>query len=209
MLIPRICALLPIIDSQKFETPSILMKKLLLITLLFASFQLAAQDKPGNQQFWETLKKHCGKAYEGEIMTPSENDPFTGKKLVMHVVDCGEDFIHIPFFVGDDKSRTWVLTMENGLIKLKHDHRHEDGSEDKVTQYGGTASNTGMAGIQFFPADQETTDLIPYAANNVWWITVDETSFTYNLRRIGSDRFFSVKFDLTKEVDSPGPAWGW
>lgn len=185
------------------------MKKLLLITLLFASFRLAAQDKPGNQQFWETLKKHCGKAYEGEIMTPSENDPFTGKRLVMHVVDCGEDFIHIPFFVGDDKSRTWVLTMENGLIKLKHDHRHEDGSEDKVTQYGGTASNTGMAGIQFFPADQETTDLIPYAANNVWWITVDETSFTYNLRRIGSDRFFSVKFDLTKEVESPGPAWGW
>lgn len=185
------------------------MKQLVLIALIFSSFQLVAQDKPGNQQFWETLKKHCGKAYEGEIMTPSENDPFTGKRLVMHVVDCGEDFIHIPFFVGDDKSRTWVLTMENGLIKLKHDHRHEDGSEDKVTQYGGTASNTGMAGIQFFPADQETTDLIPYAANNVWWITVDETSFTYNLRRIGSDRFFSVKFDLTKEVESPGPAWGW
>lgn len=185
------------------------MKQLVLIALLFTSFQLVAQDKPGNQRFWESLKKHCGKAYEGEIMTPSENDPFTGKRLVMHVVDCGEDFIHIPFFVGDDKSRTWILTMENGLIKLKHDHRHEDGSEDKVTQYGGTASNTGMAGIQFFPADQETTDLIPYAANNVWWITVDETSFTYNLRRIGSDRFFSVKFDLTKEVESPGPAWGW
>lgn len=185
------------------------MKQLVLIALLFTSFQLVAQDKPGNQRFWESLNKHCGKAYEGEIMTPSENDPFTGKRLVMHVVDCGEDFIHIPFFVGDDKSRTWVLTMENGLIKLKHDHRHEDGSEDKVTQYGGTASNTGMAGIQFFPADQETTDLIPYAANNVWWITVDETSFTYNLRRIGSDRFFSVKFDLTKEVESPGPAWGW
>jgi hypothetical protein len=92
---------------------------------------------------------------------------------------------------------------------LKHDHRHEDGSEDQITQYGGIASNTGMAGIQFFPADQETADLIPYAANNVWWITIDEISFTYNLRRIGSDRLFSVKFDLTKEVLSPGPAWGW
>lgn len=99
--------------------------------------------------------------------------------------------------------------MDNGLIKLKHDHRHEDGSEDDITQYGGIASNTGMATIQFFPADQETTDLIPHAANNVWWITVDEESFTYNLRRIGSDRYFSVKFDLNKEVESPGPAWGW
>jgi hypothetical protein len=185
------------------------MRKIIFIIFLFASSQLAAQDKSGSQKFWENLQKHCGKAYEGENMTPSENDPFSGKKLVMHVVDCGNDFIHIPFFVGDDKSRTWVLTMEKGLIKLKHDHRHEDGSEDKITQYGGTSSNTGMSGIQFFPADQETTDLIPFASTNVWWITLDETSFTYNLRRIGSDRFFSVRFDLTKEVESPGPAWGW
>ncbi|EOZ95928.1 hypothetical protein A33Q_2521 [Indibacter alkaliphilus LW1] len=185
------------------------MKKI--FTLLFAliSYCGMAQEKPGNQIFWDNLKKHCGKAYAGEIMTPSENDPFTGKKLIMHVVDCGEDFIHIPFFVGDDKSRTWVLTMQDGRIKLKHDHRHEDGSEDEVTQYGGTASNTGLEKIQFFPADQETTDLIPYASSNVWWITLDEDSFTYNLRRIGSERYFSVKFDLSTEVKSPGPAWGY
>ncbi|WP_194976778.1 hypothetical protein [Aquiflexum lacus] len=188
------------------------MKNLMLFAVLFLFNGLVAnaQDKPGNQLFWETLSKHCGNAYEGEVTTPiSENDPFAGKKLVMHVVDCGNGFIHIPFFVGEDKSRTWVLTMEDNLIKLKHDHRHEDGSEDKVTQYGGTSPNTGLANIQFFPADQETSDLIPYASNNVWWITIDDQSFTYNLRRIGSDRFFSVKFDLTKKVESPGPAWGW
>jgi hypothetical protein len=44
---------------------------------------------------------------------------------------------------------------------------------------------------------------------NVWWITVDENSFTYNLRRIGSDRLFTVKFDLTKPVDLPPSPWGW
>jgi len=185
------------------------MKSILLSLTIFIAFQSFGQEVSPNQVFWKTLQLHCGKAYEGEIMTPSENDPFSGKRLIMHVVDCGEGFIHIPFFVGDDKSRTWVLTMENGLIKLKHDHRHEDGSEDEVTQYGGIASNTGMAGIQYFPADQETADLIPYAANNVWWITLDDNFFTYNLRRIGSDRFFSVKFDLKQEVESPGPAWGW
>lgn len=185
------------------------MKHLLLTSLILLSVSAFSQELKPNEVFWKTLQLHCGKAYEGEIMTPSENDPFSGKRLVMHVVDCGEGFIHIPFFVGEDKSRTWVLTLENSRIKLKHDHRHEDGSEDQITQYGGIASNTGMAGIQFFPADQQTADLIPYAANNVWWITIEETSFTYNLRRIGSDRFFSVKFDLTKEVESPGPAWGW
>lgn len=180
------------------------------VLFTFTGLVSKAQEKSGNRLFWETLSKHCGKAFEGEVTTPiSDNDPFAGKKLIMHLVDCGSGFIHIPFFVGEDKSRTWVLTMENSLIKLKHDHRHQDGSEDKVTQYGGTSPNTGLENIQFFPADQETADLIPHASNNVWWITLDDNSFTYNLRRIGSDRFFSVKFDLTKEVTSPGPAWGW
>lgn len=182
------------------------------IFLFFAILSLPAfaQEKMGSQIFMETLKQHCGKAYEGTVVTPiADNDPFAGKKLVMHVRNCDENVIRIPFFVGEDKSRTWVLTMEDGLILLKHDHRHEDGTDDKVTMYGGRTANTGMAGIQFFPADQETADLIPYAANNVWWITVDETSFTYNLRRIGSDRFFSVNFDLTKEIETPDAPWGW
>ncbi|MCL6260482.1 hypothetical protein M3O96_15370 [Aquiflexum sp. TKW24L] len=186
------------------------MKLYILVVLIFFFVRVYAQELPANQIFWKSLSAHCGNSYEGTVITPiSENDPFAGKKLVMHIVDCGNEFIHIPFFVGEDKSRTWVLTMEDGLIKLKHDHRHADGSPDKVTQYGGIASNTGMAGIQFFPADQETADLIPASATNVWWITLDETSFTYNLRRMGTDRLFSVKFDLTKEVESPGPAWGW
>jgi hypothetical protein len=51
--------------------------------------------------------------------------------------------------------------------------------------------------------------LIPTAAANVWWITLDKTSFTYNLRRIGSDRLFTVQFDLTKEVPVPTAPWGW
>jgi len=117
--------------------------------------------------------------------------------------------LRIPFFVGDDLSRTWVLTKENGLIQLKHDHRHEDGSEDKVTQYGGLASNTGNPKIQFFPADQFTADMLPAAVGNVWWMTVDETSFTYNLKRLGGESQFTVKFDLTNPIETPPAPWGW
>lgn len=183
----------------------------LVLAFLFVIFFLDtsfAQQKSGAEQFWETLSKHCGKAYEGEILTPSENDPFTGKKLVMHIREYNGKILRIPFFVGEDKSRTWVLTLEEGLIQLKHDHRREDGSEDAVTQYGGIASNTGMANIQFFPADPQTAELIPQASTNVWWITVDDSTFTYNLRRIGTDRFISVKFDLTREVENPAAPWG-
>jgi hypothetical protein len=168
-----------------------------------------SQEITPSQKFWDTLKSHCGKAYEGKLMSP-ESDPRFAGRLVMHVRACEEGRIRVPFFVGDDRSRTWVLTMEDsGLIQLKHDHRHEDGSEDKVTQYGGKASNTGSATTQFFPADQFTADLLPAAVGNVWWITLDETSFTYNLRRLGSSTVFTVKFDLTQPVEVPDAPWGW
>ena len=185
------------------------MMKKLLILLLFP-LQIIAQESPKSELFWDSLKEHCGKSYEGVIVEGAkEGDSFTGKKLVMHVRSCKENTIRIPFFVGDDKSRTWVFTMGNDtLISLKHDHRHKDGSEDKITQYGGSNPNTGLANIQFFPADQQTASLISYASNNVWWVTIDKTSFTYNLRRIGTDRFFSIKFDLTKEINTPSPPWG-
>jgi hypothetical protein len=185
------------------------MKKFSFLLILLSTLSVCAQEKSGAQQFWETLKTHCGKSFEGQITEGPANDDFRGKRLVMHVRNCDENTIRIPFFVGDDKSRTWVLTYEKDRITLKHDHRHEDGTEDKVTQYGGTTPNSGLPGIQIFPADQQTCDLIAYASNNVWWITIDETSFTYNLRRIGSDRLFSVKFDLTKTVENPSAPWGW
>jgi hypothetical protein len=168
-----------------------------------------AQEKPGAKMFWDTLQKYCGQSFEGEITAGAANDDFRGKKLVMHVRSCDDNRIRIPFFVGEDRSRTWVLTYEKDRIQLKHDHRHQDGSEDKITQYGGKGSNSGLANIQFFPADQQTSNLIPYASNNVWWITLDGSAFTYNLRRIGSDRLFSVCFDLSKAVENPAAPWGW
>ena len=184
--------------------------KQLFFLLLLLPLHLVAQVSPASLQFWDNLKSHCGKSYEGTIIAGGkEGDGFMGEKLVMHVRSCEEKTIRIPFFVGEDKSRTWVLSMqEDNRILLKHDHRHKDGSEDEVTQYGGMSSNTGLADIQFFPADQHTSNLIPLASTNVWWFTIDDTSITYNLRRIGSDRLFTVKFDLTKEVGTPGPPWG-
>ncbi len=182
----------------------------LFFLLILLPLQLLAQDTPASLQFWDNLKSHCGKAYEGTIIAGGkEGDGFLGEKLVMHVRSCEEKTIRIPFFVGEDKSRTWVLSLqEDNRILLKHDHRQKDGSEEEVTQYGGMSPNTGLADIQFFPADQYTSNLIPLASTNVWWFTLDDTSISYNLRRIGSDRLFTVKFDLTKEVDTPGTPWG-
>ena len=117
----------------------------------------------------------------------------------MHVRSWEKERIRIPFFVGEDRSRTWVLTQRSDRIMLKHDHRHKDGTPDAVTMYGGLTTSVGMPARQMFPADQETVNTIPAAATNVWWIDlVPGEHFTYNLRRMGSERYFSIKFDLKR-----------
>jgi hypothetical protein len=51
---------------------------------------------------------------------------------------------------------------------------------------------------------------LPAAATNVWWVElVAGKFFTYNLRRIGTDRLFTIRFDLTKPVAIPYAPWGW
>lgn len=181
---------------------------LFLVSIIFCTSY--GQNPSGATSFWNQLKTFCGQSFEGQITAGSTpNDPFYGKKLVMHVRSCESNRIRIPFFVGDDKSRTWVLTFKDNKIELKHDHRHEDGTPDKVTQYGGIASNSGQENLQIFPADQETATLLPKAASNIWWIALDQNTLTYNLRRIGTDRLFTVSFDLKKPIDTPGAPWGW
>lgn len=172
-------------------------------------FAFAQEGANGASVFWQNLQALCGKSFEGTISEAPANDNFRGKKLIMHVRSCSSNKIRIPFIVGEDYSRTWVLTFENDLITLKHDHRHEDGSEDKITQYGGTSSNKGLENLQMFPADEFTCNLLGYACNNLWFLSLTQEAFGYHLIRIGSDRKFSVQFDLQNPIENPKAPWGW
>ena len=184
-------------------------KQAIIILSLLIALPALSQEKTPSQTFWDTLKTHCGKAYEGSLVLPEEDEDFGGKKLLMHLRACSDNEIKIPFYVGDDKSRTWILTMEKGILTLKHDHRHEDGTEHDINFYGGTSSNVGKADLQFFPADVHTQKMIPAAASNIWWVTIDNNTFTYNLKRLGTDRIFKVVMDLTNPVATPEVPWGW
>ncbi len=184
-------------------------KLLLMFFVCICCMHVEAQEENPGKEFWKNLQTHCGKAYEGTLILPKEDKAFGGKKLRMHVRSCTDSIIKIPFFVGEDKSRTWILTYENDRITLKHDHRHKDGTEDTINFYGGTSTNNGKATVQFFPADEHTQKMIPAAATNVWWITLNDSIFSYNLQRLGTDRIFKVEMDLKTTIPTPEAPWGW
>jgi len=175
----------------------------------------APADDP-QSRFMARIQSLCGQAFAGRIVSndPADGD-FAGKPLVMHVASCSEGQIRIPFHVGDDRSRTWVITRTAGGLQLKHDHRHEDGSSDAVTMYGGGTAGPGTATRQEFPVDSDSIALfrangLPKSVTNVWALEVGEALFAYELRRAAPDtRFFRVEFDLTRPVAPPSHPWGW
>ena len=168
--------------------------------LLTSCATVPAPPTDPQQLFFQRLLSMCGKTLEGRVVSPTvEADAnFAGKRLVMHVRDCSPQEIRIPFHVGEDRSRTWVITRTQGGLRLKHDHRHEDGTEDVLSQYGGDTALAGTARRQEFPADEESKALfvaqnIPQSVTNVWAMEVEPPSFfAYELRRPG--RFFRVEF---------------
>jgi len=181
--------------------------------------RVIASDAP-SAAFLSRLRSLCGKAFAGRIVadTPVTADsPFSGKPLVMHVRDCREDAVRIPFHVGDDHSRTWVITLDSDrhLLRLKHDHRHADGSEDATTQYGGDSraltEKTPDRWRFEFPADTYTKTLfhernLTASLHNVWAIELDADRFVYELAR--PNRLFRVEFDLTQPQPLPPEPWG-
>jgi len=183
-------------------------RSIILIALTLVSCRTVQSDRPG-ERLWNALAPLCDQAFEGRLVEGTEpSDAAIGaQRLVMHVRNCSAEEIRIPFHVGADRSRTWVLTRSASGVRLKHDHRHEDGTPDAVTQYGGDTRGDATALRLDFHADAETAAMIPAAASNIWTIAAEEGRFTYGLRREKANRRFRVEFDLTKPVPLPPPPW--
>ena len=188
----------------------------LLLTSCATSNDTVATASPA-EEFYQNIAVLCGQSFAGKIVTntpaSASPDPFEGKALVMQVRECNTGETRIPFHVGDDHSRTWVITRQGAGLRLKHDHRHADGSADAVTLYGGDTQQAGTVGRQEFPIDAESTALfqargMQASLTNIWAMEIEPgTKFVYELRRPGG-RLFRVEFDLTRPVATPPPAWG-
>ncbi|MGB3394085.1 MAG: hypothetical protein WA956_08110 [Stenotrophomonas sp.] len=199
-----------------------------ILPLLFAAGATAAPVSPSPAiaadtvpaaQFMSALAQYCGQAFAGRVVSnvpaSATPDPFDGKLLVMHVRGCDAPAheLRVPFHVGDDRSRTWVLTRIGDGLRLKHDHRHADGSADAVTLYGGDTHQAGSALRQEFPVDAESVAMferegLAGSVRNTWAMEVEPgRRFVYELSR-PDGRLFQVEFDLSQPIDAPPPPWG-
>jgi hypothetical protein len=191
-------------------------RPLALLALALLSGCATAPPRTAQDAFFERISALCGHSFGGRVVAdtppPTGADPFAGQALVMHVRDCSGREIRIPFHVGGDRSRTWVVTRTATGLRLKHDHRHQDGSSDALTMYGGDTMDAGTPARQSFPADAASTAMFTaqgraVSVANVWALEVEPgRAFIYELARPG--RLFRVEFDLSRPVPTPPPAWG-
>ena len=205
----------------------------LLLFLLFSAGRADADENrkimypaaTSQDEFWLALSSHCGRAYAGHMVSDEAPDAdMRGAEMVMHVRECSANRIAIPFHVqrGDgswDRSRTWILTRTPNALRLKHDHRHADGTPDALTFYGGDTATLGSAGVQVFPVDAESIAMFRAAGRtvsltNIWRIEVAPAGgpngrFVYQLLRPAPNkRNFRVEFDLTTPIATPPAPWG-
>lgn len=198
-----------------------------------SSTDTSATDTSTQDAFWTALSSHCGEngeglAYAGGLVSEDERDAdLQNQAMIAHWAQCSEDRIAIAFHIADDtaddgwdRSRTWLVTRTQDGLRLKHDHRHADGSEDAVTQYGGDTADEGTANQQAFPVDDYSIAMferegLDASLTNVWALEAfaqgsDGPAFTYQLtRRNDETRLFRVVFNNSDTIAPPPPAWGW
>lgn len=175
---------------------------LALAPALLIALAAPTQAAGTHDAFFARLKALCGKTYEGRLVSTDPADAAFRAPVTMQVRECTADALRIPVQVGEDRSRTWVVTRTADGLTLKHDHRHADGSEDVLSRYGGSTTAPGSAGRQDFPADAFSRELfrqqnIPASMTNVWSMQVEPGRlFAYELNR--PNRRFRLEFDLAK-----------
>jgi hypothetical protein len=168
---------------------------------------------PGGQDdFWVRLQAHCGEAFEGRLVTAAPGfDLLDGsERLVVHFRSCSDFESRLPFHIEEgpdawDRSRTWVF-FNHGAdgLELRHDHRHQDGSEEDNTWYGGHAIEGGPY-WQRFVYPPRTEEMGVFMG---WRVEIHpDERFTYGTMR-GDEWTFRVDFDLSQSVEAPPPPWG-
>lgn len=188
------------------------MKRLpfILVLLLGACATSKPAELRTSDQFFARMTALCGKSFAGKLLAGDATDTvFASSPLFAHGRKCSDSEIQIAFDVGEDRTRTWIVTRTKTGLRLKHKHMLKDGREDPVSQYGGDSVTPGTAERQEFPADAFSKELFTregrqISISNIWAFEIEEgKTITYELAR--PNRLFRVQFDFTKPVQVPVP----
>lgn len=182
------------------------MKKIVILLALGLSACVSAPEPATPQDlFFQRLSALCGKSFAGKMIAGNESDAsFATADLRAHARECSAREIRIAFDVGEDRSRTWIITRTNDGLRLKHRHMLKDGSEDPVSQYGGDTAAAGTAGRQEFPVDEFSRAMFTkegrvVSNTNVWAFEIEpQQALVYELKR--PERLFRVSFDLARPL---------
>ena len=156
--------------------------------------------------FIQELAPYCGKSFHGKLVSSDPQDAtFAAATITLTLESCTADEVHMPLAVGENTSRTWVITDRETYLTLQHMHLHEDGTEDKVSRYGGDSAVSKKARRQEFLADDFSKNVflknsLEPSIDNVWAMELSEDNiFAYELRR--PDRFFRLEFDFSMPIE--------
>lgn len=164
---------------------------------------------PGSA-FWEAISSYCGEAFRGRVESARPGDEaWVEADIRVHIRHCGESRLLMPLNVDGDRSRTWILGRSPWGVQLKHSHRHEDGTPDRLSDYGGLARPPAADTSLVFPADDETRALLPRASGNTWRLAIMDQTLVYELTRSADDERFRLVFDLSSPVPPPPASYGW
>ncbi len=176
------------------------------LSLSACSTMTSVPEKPANQ-FFNTLSSLCGKSFAGKLVAGDDSDAsFKTADMRAHARECSANEIRIAFDVGEDRSRTWIISKTASGLRLKHRHMLKDGTEDPVSQYGGDTIDAGTMLRQQFPADSYSKEMFTregrtVSNSNVWAFEIKlGATLTYELAR--PNRLFRVEFDLTKPISA-------
>lgn len=176
---------------------------------LLLTWSVSAVAGQEQDAFFESLQQTCGKSYLGKVVESNESDASWRKaQIIIHTPACDVDMsseIRIPLHVGENRSRTWILSKTEKGLRLKHDHRHSDGTPDAVSMYGGDTAAGGSASEQNFPVDDFSKAMffengLDVSVTNIWTLSiVPNERLSYRLSRPG--RLFQIDFDLSAPIE--------
>ncbi|HSJ24728.1 MAG TPA: hypothetical protein VK929_08685 [Longimicrobiales bacterium] len=162
---------------------------------------MAAGPAAPQDAFWHNLQDLCEGAAEGRLLQAPDTQIDPDARLVVHFWECGDDELRFPLHVDENRSRTWVFIRHDDALELRHDHRHEDGTEESNTWYGASTLEEGTANRQEFVTERN-------GVLTGWRVEVEPGQrFTYGTIRDGEWRHH-LEFDLTRPAEQPPMHWG-